>query len=70
METTYYTCLNQHCPHHRNVFVDGDAEHEHCERTVLRFEEQSGRPGWLRMAIPVAVAVAALITVQIIRRSA
>lgn len=70
METTYYTCLNQHCAKHRNVFLDGDAEHEHCKRTVLRLDEESKRPGWLRVAIPVALAVAALVTVQVVRRSA
>jgi hypothetical protein len=70
METTYYTCLNQHCAKHRNVFLDGDPEHEHCKRTVLRFDEESKRPGWLRVAIPVALAVAALVTVQVVRRSA
>ncbi|HEX5274408.1 MAG TPA: hypothetical protein VFW34_03965 [Candidatus Rubrimentiphilum sp.] len=70
METTYYTCLNQHCAKHRNVFLDGDSEHERCERTVLRFDEESKRPGWLRWAVPAAAVVAALVAVQVVRRSA
>ena len=69
METTYYTCLNQHCVKHRNVFLEGDAEHENCERTVLRFDEESKRPGWLRWAVPAAAVVAAVVAVQVIKRA-
>jgi hypothetical protein len=70
METTYYTCLNQHCAKHRNVFLDGDSEHEHCARTMLRFGEESKRPGWLRWAVPAAAVVAALVAVQVVKRGA
>lgn len=70
MEATYYTCLNQHCPKHRNIFVEGDAVHEHCERSVLRFDEESKRPVWMRLAVPAVVAIATLVTIQMVRRSA
>jgi hypothetical protein len=69
METTYYTCLNQHCVRHRNIFLDGDPEHEHCKRTVFRLEDHAKKPwSWMRIAIPVVTAVGALVAIGALRR--
>jgi hypothetical protein len=38
MATLYYTCLNNHCAKHRNIFIEGDPEHAHCRRERLYLE--------------------------------
>lgn len=43
METVYYTCLNNACEKHRNVFVEGDPDHAGCERRRLYLEGQEER---------------------------
>lgn len=59
VEIVYYTCLNNDCPKHRNVFREGDPQHENCARERLQLEGQrEPMPLWLRIAIPVAVAAA------------
>ncbi len=60
VEIVYYTCLNNECPKHRNVFAEGDPQHEGCARERLWLEGQrAGMPRWLWVAIPAAVAVVA-----------
>lgn len=68
MEITYYTCLDNHCPKHRNVFAEGDPTHEHCARERLRLgeTEDTGAPMaaspwlWVALALATAAAVAGL----------
>jgi hypothetical protein len=60
METTYYTCRNQHCPKYKNIFLEGDRLHAHCKRERLRFEGESRIPMWAWVAAPIAlIAIAA-----------
>lgn len=60
VEVVYYTCLNNDCPKHRNVFMEGDPQHERCARERLWLEGQRQRaPRWLWLAIPAALAAAA-----------
>jgi|GEM_PF-3991934 len=50
-EIVYYTCLNNDCPKHRNVFIDGDPQHEGCARERLWLEgRRRGVPVWLWLA--------------------
>lgn len=58
--TTYYTCLNGHCPKHRNIFVDGDSQHANCARERLRFGDEPRSRKWLWFAAPAALALGAL----------
>ncbi len=56
MEIVYYTCLNNECPKHRNVFMEGDPKHDGCARERLWLEGQSPTtPAWLWFAIPAAL---------------
>jgi hypothetical protein len=58
VEVVYYTCLNDVCPKYRNVFREGDPEHESCARERLWREGQEGAmPQWLWFAIPAALAL-------------
>jgi hypothetical protein len=58
VEVVYYTCLNNECPKHRNVFREGDPQHENCARERLWLEGQRADvPRWLWFAIPVALAM-------------
>lgn len=66
METTYYTCLNQHCPKHRNIFLEGDPQHENCRRARLHFQEERRVPVWVWAAVPAALLGIAL-GVQLMR---
>ena len=59
MEIAYYTCVNNDCPKHRNVFTEGDPLHANCERERLFLEGQSRAPGWLMWVIPAIFAVTA-----------
>ncbi|MFN2449678.1 MAG: hypothetical protein ABR508_07790 [Candidatus Baltobacteraceae bacterium] len=71
MEVVYYTCLNNKCEHHRNVFVEGDPEHADCarERLYLQGQEQpAGLPSWIWFALP-AAAGAGLLAYFLYRRS-
>lgn len=59
MEMVYYTCLNNDCPKHRNIFVEGDPQHEGCARERVLLEGQRRPvPLWLWIAIPAAMAAA------------
>lgn len=62
LEIVYYTCLNNECPKHRNVFMEGDPLHERCERERLWLEGQrpvSHAARWMWIAVPVLVAMSA-----------
>lgn len=62
MESVYYTCLNNDCEKHRNVFVDGDPDHATCERRRLYLEgqEQPARvPMWALVAVPAVIGLGA-----------
>jgi multisubunit Na+/H+ antiporter MnhC subunit len=60
METSavYYTCLNNDCPKHRNVFMEGDPEHAQCkrERLYLAGERRPVPPAVVVTAVSIAVA--------------
>jgi hypothetical protein len=59
VEIVYYTCLNNECPKHRNIFTEGDPQHEGCARERLWLEGQRpAAPLWLRLAIPAAIIAA------------
>lgn len=59
VELVYYTCRNNDCPKHRNIFREGDAEHEGCARERLWLEGQrQAAPSWLWFAIPALLAAA------------
>lgn len=59
LEVVYYTCVNNECPKHRNVFAEGDPEHEHCARQRLWLEGQRPAvPVWVWFALPVAISAA------------
>jgi hypothetical protein len=59
LDVVYYACLNNDCPKHRNVFVEGDPEHRNCARKRLWLEGQrQGMPRWVWFAIPAALAMA------------
>jgi hypothetical protein len=59
VEMVYYTCLNNNCPKHRNIFVEGDPQHEGCARERVLLEGQrEPMPLWLWIAIPAAMAAA------------
>jgi hypothetical protein len=69
VEIVYYTCLNNECPKHRNVFAEGDPEHERCARERLWLEGQRRpMPVWLRLAIPSAIAAVVALGVMAMRR--
>ena len=58
MEIVYYTCLNNDCERHRNIFVEGDPLHAGCERDRLYLEGQAKParvPAWVWFALPAAV---------------
>jgi hypothetical protein len=59
MEIVYYTCRNSECPKHRNVFVEGDPQHENCARERLYLEGQERPAQWLWYAVPAAIMLAA-----------
>jgi hypothetical protein len=67
VEIVYYTCLNNECEKYRNVFAEGDPQHEQCARERLFLEGERGMPvlGWL---VPVAVMLAAAAGVVALRR--
>lgn len=58
--TIYYTCLNGHCPKHRNIFTDGDPQHVDCARKRLHFSEERRPVHWLWFAAPIALTLGAL----------
>lgn len=68
MNATYYTCLNQHCVKHRNIFLDGDSAHEGCERAVFRLEDHAKPHGWRRFVVPALMALGAMAAIGVIRR--
>jgi hypothetical protein len=62
LEIVYYTCLNNECPKHRSVFMEGDPQHEGCERERLWLEGQepvSQGLRWMWIALPALLATAA-----------
>src|SRR5690349_19387376 len=60
IEVAYYTCLNNECPKHRNIFREGDPLHANCDRERLWLEGQRRpMPVWAWIAIPAAIALAA-----------
>lgn len=68
VEIVYYTCLNQDCERYRSVFAEGDLEHQNCAREQLWLEsEGAGLPGWLLIALPVALAAMATLAVIALR---
>jgi len=76
METAtvqYYVCLNQHCPHHRGIFLDGNSEHAGCAREKLRLgderSEGARRTALLRYVLAAAVVAAAAGAFAYARRS-
>lgn len=73
LEIVYYTCLNDDCPKHRSVFMEGDPQHEGCahERLWLEGQRPSSRaPRLLWRIVPVASAAicAAVFTVLRVMR--
>ena len=76
METAtfqYYVCLNQHCPHHRGIFLDGNSEHAGCAREQLRLgderSEGARRAALLRYGLAAVVIAAAAGAFAYARRS-
>jgi hypothetical protein len=73
VDVVYYTCLNNACPKHRNIFREGDPQHENCARERLYLEGQrEPMPRWMWFAIPAAVAgaaVAGLLVMRMIRNA-
>lgn len=64
VDIVYYTCLNNDCAKHRNVFVEGDPQHEGCSRQRLWLEgERQQRPVWVWVAAGIAAAAAAGIVI-------
>lgn len=71
LEAVYYTCLNNECPKHRNVFMEGDPEHEHCARERLWLEGQRrGVPVWVWFTAAGILAAAAASTAIVMRMRA
>lgn len=72
-EIVYFTCLNNDCPKHRNIFIEGDPEHAQCARERLYLEgERRPAPAWLRIAVPsalAAIAVGAVTAAFFLRRN-
>jgi hypothetical protein len=69
VEVVYYTCLNNDCPKHRNIFLEGDPEHANCARERLWLEGQRpAPPRWLWFAIPAGLAVLAAAAVLVSRK--
>lgn len=68
LEVVYYTCLNNECPKHRNIFLEGDPEHAQCarERVWLRGQRR-GAPRWVWFAVPAALAGIAVAATAILR---
>lgn len=58
MEVVYYTCLNNDCPKHRNVFVEGDPEHANCERERLFLEGERKPASWVPIIASAAISLA------------
>lgn len=68
LEVVYYTCLNNDCPKHRNVFMEDDPEHENCARERLWLEGQRPSvPQWVWFAAPLAFAALAAGAVLLLR---
>jgi hypothetical protein len=59
MEVVYYTCLNNDCPKHRNIFTEGDPEHANCARERLYLEGERKPASWLPLIVTAAVSFAA-----------
>lgn len=60
MAIVYYTCLNNDCPKHRNIFPEGDPEHQNCARERLWLEGQRpSMPAWIWFALPAALLLGA-----------
>lgn len=62
VEIVYYTCLNNECPKHRNVFMEGDPQHDGCERERLWLEGQepiAQSPRWMWIAVPALLGIIA-----------
>lgn len=72
VEVVYYTCLNNDCPKHRNVFMEGDSQHERCARERLWLQGQRPPRRWLWFALPaagVALALGAIVVRRMLQRS-
>lgn len=69
VEVVYYTCVNSECPKHRNVFTEGDPQHEGCarERLFLEGQRPAGMPRWVLFAAPAAIAALATGAVLLLR---
>lgn len=68
LEVVYYTCLNNDCPKHRNIFLEGDPEHERCARERLWLQGQRrGMPRWLLFVLPALLAAAGAAAVIVMR---
>lgn len=58
VEVVYYVCRNNECPKHRNIFLEGDPQHDGCERERMLLEGQRApMPRWVWFAIPAAIAL-------------
>jgi hypothetical protein len=72
-EVVYYTCLNNDCEKHRNIFVEGDPDHATCarERLFLQGQDEPRFPSWMWYAIPAALigGIAAYIVISRVRAS-
>ncbi len=69
MEAVYYTCLNNKCPKHRNVFLQDDPEHADCACERLYLEGQSRAPAWLWFALPAALGLAVVAAFLFVTRT-
>lgn len=70
MEVVYYTCLNKDCYRYRGVFVEGDPQHERCDRAPLELEGTERKASrWMRLAVPVALAAGVVaVATMVVRR--
>lgn len=60
MEIVYFTCLNKDCERYRNIFSEGDPQHDDCARERLWLEGQRPSvPMWAWAVMPVALMLAA-----------
>lgn len=55
-EAVYYVCLNRNCERHRNIFLEGDPQHEGCARERLHLQGERTTSPWLWLALAAGVA--------------
>lgn len=68
LNVAYYTCLNNDCPKHRNVFTEGDPLHTQCEREHLWLQGQKRPPSVRSLLILAAVGAAAVVASVLLAR--